>query len=103
MEGMIEITGANLVEAVKAAYDLSQPQGLGFLHAQPGSLTDEEAESLVHPAARYPVSLDYVRGRACKFTVHKRDGRLWINRRWFDHTEEQQAELLQRLGVTDNA
>ena len=32
MENMIEITGANLSELAQHAYDLSVPQGMGFLH-----------------------------------------------------------------------
>ena len=102
MENMIEITGASLVEVVKAAYDLSVPQGLGMLHYTPGSLSDEEAAALVRPEVNphVPVYLDYVRGRACKFRVEDHGGRLYICRDWYDHSDEQLARLLERIGVT---
>ena len=31
--GMIEVTGVDLRDMLRAAYRLSSPQGLGFLHA----------------------------------------------------------------------
>ena len=104
MENMIEVTGVNLIEAVKAAYEMSVPLGLGFLHAQPGGLTDDEAESLIDKDARIPVHLDYVKGRACKFLIHRdADGKLWTPERWYDHSASQLSELLGRLGVVANA
>lgn len=101
MENTIEITGADLVEAVKAAYDLSVPVGMGHLHYREGSLSNEEAATFVHIEREFPVSLDYVLGRACKFTVFQKDDRLYIDRGWYDHTDSQQAELLRRIGIVD--
>lgn len=94
---MIEITGANLVEVAKAAYDLSSPQGLGFIHHEDGSLTDEEAEGLVKEDDKIQLRLDYVKGRACKLTVFADDGRLYIKSRWHDHSEQDLQLLLSRI------
>lgn len=99
MENMIDITGADLVEVVKAAYDLSSPQGLGFLHHEEGSLTDEQAKSLINEDRFAVVGMDYVKGRACKFSVLKQDEKLYINNTWYDHSDDQLAALLDRIGV----
>ena len=99
MEGMIDITGIDLVKAVQEAYALSSPQGLGYLHYQEGGLTEDEAREFVHEDNRCPVSLDYVKGRSCKVTVFKREGKLFIRSAWYDHSEAQLKELLARLGV----
>ena len=99
-EGRIEISGANLVEVAKAAYDLSSPQGLGFIHYEDGGLTDEEASELVSQDAGIPLSLDYVKGRACKLTVFADDdGRMYIQSRWYDHSEQDLELLLERIAA----
>ena len=98
----IEVTGVDLRELVRAAYDLSRPQGLGFLHFQQGSLTDEEVDALVKPPpyGRTLVSLDYVKGRACKFAVWAdENGKRWIRGDWYDHTDADLSELLERVGI----
>ena len=97
-DGMIEITGANLTKAVKHAYNLSSPQGLGYLHFEEGELTDEEAESLVNKDnLGFPINMDYVKGRACKFRVFGDEGRLFIEPSWYDHTKDDLTELLARI------
>jgi len=99
-ENMIEITGADLKDVAKHVYDLSSPQGMGFLHYQEGGLADEDAEKLIdHDDDRCPLSMDYVHGRACKFTVFQEDGKLFIRKSWFDHSESDLSELLKRIGV----
>lgn len=102
MDGMIKVTGASLTELVKAAYDLSLPQGMGFAHYEPGPMSDERAQAIVgrHAAdSRIAVSMDYVNGRAVKMTVFRTGGDLWIRKDWFDHSDMQLAELLDRIGV----
>lgn len=87
---MIEITGVDLVAFAKAAYELSQPQGMGWLHARPGPLDDATAEDLVRRCASGSVALhmDYVHGRSCKMVVFREDdGRLMISDSWYDHTD----------------
>ena len=96
-DNKIEITGADLKELAKAAYDLSRPQGLGILHYEEGGLTDQEAESLIIDDERWPLAMDYVKGRACKMRVYKDGDRLYIHKKWYDHTDEQLKELLNRI------
>jgi hypothetical protein len=99
-EGMIEITGADLKSIVKTAYRLSRPQGLGHIHFQPGDLTDEEASQLIreeHKAT--PVSLDYVKGRACKLIVFRDGEKLFIRDRWYDHSQHDLQMLLEAIGI----
>ena len=100
MEGMIDITGADLREVARAVYEMSAPQGLGFLHYQEGGLDDEDIDSLLRDENnRIALSMDYVHGRACKFTVFREDGRLYIRNRWYDHTPAALEEFLKRIGV----
>ena len=97
MKNMIDITGFNLVDVVKNVYDLSKPQGAGFLHYEEGGLTDDEALSLIDPSDQIPIMMDYVKGRACKFNVYMKDGRLLIHDAWYDHTAADLQELIHRL------
>ena len=100
-ENMINITGVDLAKVVQEAYRLSTPQGLGFLHFQEGGLTDEEAASLIaFRDPRTPLTMDYVRGRACKLTVFKEGKELFIQNFWYDHSDEQLKELLEAIGVS---
>ena len=93
----IDVTSVETSELVRAAYDLSRPQGMGFLHFTPDPLSDAEVEELVQPDGT--TYLDYVRGRACKFGVWLREGRRVIRSPWYDHTNAQLLELLARVGV----
>jgi hypothetical protein len=98
----LDITGVNLIDLVKAVYELSRPQGLGFLHFEEGGLTDEEAEQLVSRSDRnghMRLGLDYVKGRACKFHAFSAGDRLLMNARWYDHTADDTTALLKRLGL----
>ena len=100
---MIEITGTNLIELAKKAYELSSPQGLGFLHYQSGSLTDEEAKLLVREEDSFsPLGMDYVRGRAVKLDVIKKGRKLFLSDSWYDHTDDQYKELLSSIGAKSN-
>ena len=96
---MINVTGIDLVKFAKKAYELSSPQGLGFLHFTPKPLSDEEAESLVRPDELYPLDMDYVRGRSIKLHVRKEDGKLLIDDSWYDHMNAQFKELLGSVGI----
>lgn len=105
MENMIDITGADLVKVAQAAYALSQPQGMGFLHARDGELSQEDAEALVlreRAGGRVKLGMDYVHGRAVKLTVlSDDDGKLWISNRWYDHNPHQLQQLLTNIGRAD--
>lgn len=102
LQGYIELPkDVDLVALVKKAYELSRPQGMGMLHFQPGPLPDHVAPQLVgKETSPFPVNLDYVMGRAVKFTVTRHLGRLFVAPRWFDHTEADYRELLASVGVT---
>ncbi len=96
-KNMIEITGVNLVEFVKKVYELSNPQGMGFLHFQEGKLATGQAENIVDTWKddnRMAIGMDYVNGRSCKMNVFKENDKLWIFGDWFDHTKDQLEELL---------
>lgn len=105
-ERMLNVTNVDLKLFVKTVYSLSVPLGMGMLHYTEGDLTDKEAEKLLEvddsvfgrDTTRFGVSLDYVKGRACKMTVHKHDGKLWIDNSWYDHTPKQLAQLREVCG-----
>ena len=102
LENMIEITGVDLVKLTQVAYKLSHPQGLGFLHFEEGDLSKEEAQEHVDNwknDTRMALGLDYVRGRACKLTVFKEKGKLFIRKRWFDHSEKDLKVLLKEINI----
>lgn len=99
---MIDITNCNLRELVQAAYELSVPQGLGFMHFRPSPLTEEEISGILtrHEHDNIcAVSMDYIHGRSVKLTVYKKEDRLWIDHEWYDHTTEDLNLLLKRIGV----
>lgn len=93
----LNVTGVDLKELAKAAYRFSRPQGLGYLHFEEGELSDADAQHLVDLGVKYSgggLSMDYVKGRACKFNVTARNGELFISDRWYDHTEADLRDLL---------
>ena len=96
---MIDVTGVNLVELVKKAYELSRPQGLGMIRYDSTPMTDEEAQELINNNTKGEVHLDYVKGRSLKFHVFNKNGKLSMNDSWYDHTDSQLKELLTHVGV----
>ena len=99
-EHMIDITGVDLVKVAQEVYNLSIPRGLGHFQFQEGPLSQEDAESLIHEDnPKWPLDMDYVRGRSCKFHVTQEDGRLYIPSSWYDHSKEDLRELLERVGI----
>lgn len=98
---MIDITGIDLAKFAQKAYELSIPQGLGFLHATASPLSDEEATCLVQKEGGIALSLDYVKGRACKMVVWRdAAGKLTIRDAWYDHTNEQFKQLLAAFNLS---
>lgn len=93
-EEFIDVTGADLVELVKAAYRHSVPQGMGFLHAKPGELSDEDANSIIEDGNGHAIHMDYVHGRCCKFNVFAEGDRVFIRNQWYDHTQLDLERLL---------
>jgi hypothetical protein len=100
MSSKIDITGADLRAVIQAAYKLSEPQGMGFLHAKPGPLTEAEVDAiLARGTPAHPVNMDYINGRACKFYVQVSEGVTQIASRWYDHTDDDTAALLKAIGT----
>ena len=101
------ITGCNLATLVQTAYRLSKPQGLGFMHYTEGDLPDEDIAKILVDQKRLNGSgnlflrLDYVRGRSVKLTVFRENDKLYLNDEWYDHTPEQQQELLEQVRLTE--
>jgi len=101
---MIEVKELDLVKFTQDAYELSTPQGLGFLQAKEGGLDTADAEEIVSKFkkdTRLALALDYVHGRSCKMTILRTEnGGLKLNDSWYDHSESQYDELLSRHGIT---
>ena len=96
----IEVTGIDLVKFTQKVYELSRPQGMGFLHFTPEPLVESEAKQLVQPDdARNLLDMDYVRGRACKMHVWKEGDKWFISDAWYDHTDRAYDELLSAFGI----
>lgn len=102
---MINITGCDLHTLIKEAYNLSKPQGLGFMHFDPAPLTDDEILAiLMRGTSRCPVNMDYVKGRAVKLNVFiNEENQLSIHDSWYDHNDIQLDTLLQRIGIKKTA
>jgi len=101
---MLDITGVDLVKFAQKVYELSMPQGLGFLHFTPEPLSEERVVELLsrfNDNPRMALAMDYVDGRACKMNVFKKDGKLVINDSWYDHTDAQLQTLLETFGKGD--
>lgn len=104
---MIDITGIDLVKFAQKVYELSAPQGLGFLHYTPEPLTEEEAKKCTYLDREPPyahgsgvvLDMDYVKGRACKMVVWQKDGKLKIREPWYDHTDGIFKELLNTFNI----
>ncbi len=96
----IDVTNVNHVEFIKEVYNLSSPQGMGFLHYQSEALTDEEAKEILKVweyDRQFFLHMDYVRGRACKMTIFRGKSKLFIQTPWYDHDDSQLKELLKRV------
>ena len=92
---MIKITGCDLIQLAKKAYELSSPQGMGFLHYTSDPLNNEEAKQLIRDDP-FPLDMDYIKGRSIKLHVRK------IDDYWYDHTDEQYQELLKSIDIDFN-
>lgn len=88
-------------DVIRAAYDLSVPQGLGFLHVRPGGLDDETIARIKESkSGLYAASMDYVHGRAVKLTIRREGVICYIPAdRWFDHSLEDLRELARRADL----
>lgn len=95
----IDLTGVDPTLMLKAAYDLSRPQGMGFIHFKPEPLTDQECEAILARGHDHLVfSTDYVNGRAMKLALYRDGDKQYMKKSWYDHSSYDFAELLNRLG-----
>lgn len=68
-------TGLTNAEVLRALYNASRPQGMGFLHADPRPMTVKEAEALIGGTRSEPgqpvrgTYFDYLKGRVIKTDV----------------------------------
>lgn len=100
-DNMIELKNVDLKKFIQKVYEMSRPQGLGFLAAESGGLSDEDAEAILarDSKGRIAASMDYVKGRACKMSVFREDGKYYIRDAWYDHTSAALAALLKEFGI----
>ncbi len=64
---MIDIGGLDKRKVLKALYDNSKPQGMGFLHFINRDMTLDEAEGLLAQGSYF----DYLNGRVMKVDLSK--------------------------------
>ena len=87
----LRIPEGRLNAAIRAAYDLSHPQGMGYLHFNPKPMTEEQAQKIIDDQSKWGrINLDYVSGRAVKLTFYvDEEGHYVIDGEgWFDHSDE---------------
>lgn len=101
----VTITRDNLPKVIAKAYELSQPQGIGFLHAKPGDIPADVLQQILDRTDEAKtdwgklIRLDYVQGRAIKLGIHfdVDAGSYYLEdtgNGWYDHSDEQWVELL---------
>jgi hypothetical protein len=102
----IKLPRDKLPDAIKKAFELSRPQGLGFIHHREGPLEEEAVQEIMSRGYnRLLADMDYVHGRSCKFHVRQSedDGFMLLDPSWYDHSDYQLDELLTSLGVENPA
>lgn len=77
-DGTVDIKGIDKAELLAALYNGSRPMGMGFLRAQPGNMTTEEAREAIGAgddhkrdfgAQRGGLYFDYLHGRPLKIEI----------------------------------
>ena len=97
---MILIEEHQILPLVKAAYNMSSPVGMGRFRFNSAPMTDSEAQAIIDMSnPKIVVSMDYVKGRQCKFAIFKIRGRFFIDDSWYDHSKWEYAILLNSVGV----
>ena len=92
---MLYIKESDVKPLVQKAFELSKPQGLGFLHFNSDdTLSEDDLNQIICPKTQ-EVHMDYVKGRAVKFSINRDNKGLYINdKRWYDHSDNALMELL---------
>lgn len=111
--GLVHFRAEALPKVIAKAYELSQPQGMGYLHYQEGPIPAAElakhieraAENLDNTELPYlqGLSFDYVLGRAVKLYIgyNPESGNYFLDMdRWYDHSDEALAALLECAAET---
>ncbi len=62
----MNITGISKAKILAALYNASRPQGMGFLQATQGEMTEAEAQKFLDDGYTY---FDYLRGRVMKIDL----------------------------------
>jgi hypothetical protein len=108
--GWIKLGAVDLPNVIRAAYELSGSQGLGFLHYRQGGFSDEEIDAIIGResgggTAPIVAGMDYVNGRSVKMYVRKEPstGDLYVKHRWYDHSRGELEDLLGVFGVPPSA
>lgn len=105
--GYIEVTEIDVRLLVQVAYSGSRPQGLGFLHAQPGGLDEATLNEILERSqqerTKGTIHLDYVHGRSMKFhvMVDEATGKKYVDLDWYDHGRESTKRLVRECQVPD--
>lgn len=106
---VIDLTHMDFRKMIKKAYDLSVPQGLGFLNAERGPLPDTDVEGVLQTCRDSQIeylSIDYLKGRSIKLYIHQvlddqrkcfvdhPDVKFYMYPYWYDHSTQALEELL---------
>lgn len=62
----MNIKGTSKAKILAALYNASRPQGMGFLQAKPGDMSEGEAQKLLDAGHTY---FDYLHGRVMKIDL----------------------------------
>ena len=95
----MDITGLSKAAVLAALYNASRPQGMGFMHYDPTSMTEAQAQQILDRGAMY---FDYLMGRVMKISLAKDEveTRLY-NRDNGPNAAENAVEALRRTGETN--
>ena len=99
-------TAAKLFQEV---YNNSRPQGMGLMHFDPQPLSDADASAMIERIRgnSNSVDMDYIKGRACKFSfniVDENTQEAYIDQNyWYDHSLTDIKNLIAARGEAQNA
>lgn len=102
LRGYIDVTGVDLQEMIRKAYELSKPFGLGYIHYKEGPLTELELEMIWSKCqTKSGIYIDYLVGRSMKFRILRHGERDYFYLDWYDHNRDLTGLLLRRLNLPD--
>jgi hypothetical protein len=101
LRGWIDVTEIDPRRFIQIAYSGSAPQGLGFLHHEPGGLDEETLDKILNSSRRGRIDIDYLNGRSMKFNLIEYEGRRYFDPDWYDHGRESTKHLVREAGLPD--